>query len=415
MKLGKLQEVDIRTVWPHEQYDFSKWLSGEENIKELGDILNLSLTDVETEKFVGNYRCDILCKDEITGKVVLIENQLEPTNHDHLGKIITYASGLDAAVVVWIVASARDEHASAIEWLNKHTSDELSFFLLEVHAYKIGDSDPAPYFKIIEQPNDFVKTVKAITQSAELNESQKSRLEFWTQFNEVIDSKGKPFNKRKATTDHWYSVAIGSSEACISIDLVNKEHKIRVGLWITDNKELFDALFQQKNEIEKSLGIELDWRRLDNKKASGICTYITGLDFRNQDNYLHLSEGQKQLCILARTLVADAKLLLLDEPESARDVRCRHRMLQIIRNWTREDTRCAVVTLHDPALALNFCDTLLLLEGGQCIGTLRPGKDSCEQMAAMLSRLYGSVTLTTCRGRSGKEHIVMLKEEEGWT
>ena len=169
MKLGKLQEVDIRKVWPHEQYDFSKWLSGEENIKELGDILNLSLTDVETEKFVGNYRCDILCKDEITRKVVLIENQLEPTNHDHLGKIITYASGLDAAVVVWIVASARDEHASAIEWLNKHTSDELSFFLLEVHAYKIGDSDPAPHFKIIEQPNDFVKTVKAITQSAELN------------------------------------------------------------------------------------------------------------------------------------------------------------------------------------------------------------------------------------------------------
>lgn len=172
----------------------------------------------------------------LTGKIVLIENQLEPTNHDHLGKIITYASGLDAAVVVWIVASARDEHASAIEWLNKHTSDELSFFLLEVHAYKIGDSDPAPHFKIIEQPNDFVKTVKAITQSAELNESQKSRLEFWTQFNEVIDSKGKPFNKRKATTDHWYSVAIGSSEASISIDLVNKEHKIRVGLWITDNK-----------------------------------------------------------------------------------------------------------------------------------------------------------------------------------
>ena len=140
-----------------------------------------------------------------------------------------------------------------------------------------------------------------------------------------------------------------------------------------------------------------------------------GLSGRAQDNYLHLSEGQKQLCILARTLVADAKLLLLDEPESALDVRCRHRMLQIIRNWTREDTRCAVVTLHDPALALNFCDALLLLEGGQCIGTLHPGEDSYEQMEAMLSRLYGSVTLTTCRDRSGKEHIVMLKEEEGWT
>ena len=128
MKLGKIKEVDIRKVWPHEQYDFSKWLAAEENIMELGDTLNLTRTDVETEKFVGSYRCDIICKDELTGKSVLIENQLEQTNHDHLGKIITYASGLDASVVVWIVAEAREEHASAIEWMNKHTDDDLAFF-----------------------------------------------------------------------------------------------------------------------------------------------------------------------------------------------------------------------------------------------------------------------------------------------
>lgn len=302
MKLGKLEEVDIRKVWPHEQYDFSKWLATEENIKELGDALNLSLTDVETEKFVGNYRCDILCKDEITGKMVLIENQLEPTNHDHLGKIITYASGLDAAVVVWIVASARDEHASAIEWLNKHTDDEISFFLMEVHAYKIGDSDPAPQFKIIEQPNDFVKIVKAVSKNTDMNESQKNRLEFWTQFNEVVDSKGKPFNKRKATTDHWYNVAIGSSEACITIDLVNKEHKIRVGFRIGDNKELFDALFQRKDVIENALGFGLEWNRLDNKKASYISTYIKGLDFKKQDNYPMLMEQIVDLVLKMRNV-----------------------------------------------------------------------------------------------------------------
>ena len=302
MKLGKLEAVDIRKVWPHEQYDFSKWLATEENIKELGDALNLSLTDVETEKFVGNYRCDILCKDEITGKMVLIENQLEPTNHDHLGKIITYASGLDAAVVVWIVASARDEHASAIEWLNKHTDDEISFFLMEVHAYKIGDSDPAPQFKIIEQPNDFVKIVKAVSKNSDMNESQKNRLEFWTQFNEVVDSKGKPFNKRKATTDHWYNVAIGSSDASISIDLVNKEHKIRVSLWINDNKDIFDALIQRKDEIETALGFGLEWNRLDNKKASYICTYIKGLDFKKQDNYPMLMEQIVDLVLKMRNV-----------------------------------------------------------------------------------------------------------------
>lgn len=284
MKLGKIKEVDIRSVWAHEQYDFSKWLAEEENIQTLGDTLNLSLTDVNTEQFVGSYRCDIICKDELTGKSVLIENQLEQTNHDHLGKIITYASGLDASVVVWIVANAREEHASAIEWLNKHTDDDVSFFLLEVHAYTIGDSDPAPMFKIIEQPNDFVKMVKTVAQKGELNETQNKRLQFWTEFNDVLEQRGKPFNKRKATADHWYSIAVGSSQCHISIDLVNKEHRIRVGMWIDDNKDLFDEWLTHKDEIEATAGIKYDWDRLDNKKAAVICTSIKGLDYNKQDS-----------------------------------------------------------------------------------------------------------------------------------
>ena len=288
MEIGKLKEIDIRKVWQHEQYDFSKWLSSENNIKELGDVLNLSLTDVETEKFVGNYRCDILCKDEITGKIVLIENQLEPSNHDHLGKIITYASGLDAAVVVWIVQNAREEHASAIEWLNKHTDKEVSFFLIEIHAYTIGNSEPAPLFKIIEQPNDFNKNIKTLSQKGEMNESQSRRLEFWTQFNEILEERGKTFNKRKATTDHWYSVALGSSECHLTIDLVNREHKIRIGLWIDDNKDLYDSLEEKKDEIEAKTNIKFEWDRLDEKKASVICKYIDGLDFDNQSNYKEL-------------------------------------------------------------------------------------------------------------------------------
>lgn len=303
MKLGKLQEIDIREVWTHEQYDFSKWLSAEDNMQELGNVLNLSLSDIETEKFVGSYRCDILCRDEITGRVVLIENQLEQTNHDHLGKILTYASGLDASVVVWVVASARDEHASAIEWLNKHTDDSISFFLLEIHAYRIGNSEPAPQFKIIEQPNDFAKTVKRIAQDKSVNESQSRRLEFWTQFNDILEQRGKPFNKRKATTDHWYSVAVGSSECQISIDLVNKDHKIRVGLWISDNKERFDYMRQHKEEIEVAMGFPLFWQRLDNKKSSLICTYIKGLDFKAQDNYPELMNEAIDLVVKMRDVL----------------------------------------------------------------------------------------------------------------
>lgn len=288
MKLGKIKEVDIREVWKHEQYDFSKWLASEENISELGDTLNLSLTDVQTEQFVGSYRCDIICKDDVTGKSVLIENQLEQTNHDHLGKIITYASGLNASVVVWIVAEAREEHASAIEWLNKHTDDDVAFFLIEIHAYKIGDSDPAPMFKIIEQPNDFARSVKAAATKGELSDAQIKRQEFWTQFNDVLDSRGKPFNKRKATTDHWYAIGIGSSRCHISIDLVNKEHKIRVGLWIRDDKDLFDSLSENKQEIESTVGQKLDWDRLEGKKACVICATIPGLNFNKQDNYPEL-------------------------------------------------------------------------------------------------------------------------------
>lgn len=301
MKLGKIKEVDIRSVWPHEQYDFSKWLADEENIRALGEEMNLSLTDVDTERFVGSYRCDIICKDELTGKSVLIENQLEQTNHDHLGKIITYASGIDASVVVWIVAKARDEHASAIEWLNKHTDDDLSFFLIEVHAYTIGDSAPAPMFKIVEQPNVFAKTVKSIAHKGELNETQTNRIQFWTQFNDEIEQRGKPFNKRKATSDHWYSVAIGSSQCHISIDLVNKEHRIRVGVWVPDNKELYDCFYEHKDEIEDSAGCNFVWDRLDNKKAAIICTYIPGLNYNKQENYPELMNKIVDLVIVMRS------------------------------------------------------------------------------------------------------------------
>lgn len=300
MELGKLKEVNIRRVWNHEQYDFSKWLAQDENIKELGDVLGLSLINIETEKFVGSYRCDILCKDEFTDKIVLIENQLEPTNHDHLGKIITYSSGLDASVIVWIVESARDEHASAIEWLNKHTDENISFFLIEIHAFQIGDSAPAPQFKIIEQPNDFVKNIKALAKETSFNETMSKRLEFWTLFNEVIDERQRPFNKRKPTTDHWYSVAVGSSRCNISIDLINRENKIRVSLWIPDDKALYDELLTNKDKIEAQCSFKLNWHRLDNKKASYICTYINGLDFDDQSNYTELMNAIIDIVIVIR-------------------------------------------------------------------------------------------------------------------
>ncbi len=148
------------------------------------------------------------------------------------------------------------------------------FFLIEIHAYKIGDSEPAPQFKIIEQPNDFAKIVKRISQDKGMNESQGCRLSFGHSSTIFLSSAASLFNKRKATTDHWYSVAVGSSECQISIDLVNKEHKIRVGLWIADNKERFDYMKQHKTEIEAAMGMALSWERdLTTKKSSDLHIY----------------------------------------------------------------------------------------------------------------------------------------------
>ena len=285
MAIGKLEEVDIRELWKHEQYDFSEWLSKKENIENLNEILGLTLVDISKETYVGSYRCDLFAKDETTGIKVIIENQLEMSNHDHLGKIITYASGLDAKVVVWIVKEAREEHRSAIEWLNNNTNSNVNFFLIEIHAYKIGNSDNAPMFQVIEQPNDFIKNNKSTNSSDTMNKSQSQRVEFWNQFNNVLVERGKPFNVRKATTDHWYNVAIGTSDAHIDITLVNKDSVIGVELYITDNKDLFDKLYQKKDEIEADLGFKLDWRRLNNSKASRIVTFIKGLNFDDHSNY----------------------------------------------------------------------------------------------------------------------------------
>ena len=285
MKLGKLTEVNVRDLWKHEQYDFSAWLAKEENITELGDVIGLNLVDVNTEVYVGSYRCDLVAKDETTGIKVIIENQLEATNHDHLGKIITYASGLDAKVVVWVVKEAREEHRSAIEWLNNNTLRDIAFFLIEIHAYKIGDSLPAAKFEMVEKPNDFIKNTKGSNSNGELNKSQAERLEFWEQFNTVVLEQGKPFSLRKASTDHWYDVALGITAAHIGITLVNKEHIIGVEVYINDDKALFDSLFAKKTEIEEQTGIAFCWERLDGKKASRIKYSIPGLDFDNHSNY----------------------------------------------------------------------------------------------------------------------------------
>lgn len=306
MKIGTLKEVDIRELWKHEQYDFSNWLAKEENITYLNEILGLTLVDVNKETYVGSYRCDLVAVDETDGTKVIIENQLEISNHDHLGKIITYASGLDAQVIVWIVKQAREEHRSAIEWLNNNTNKRVNFFLIELHAYKIGDSDPAPKFEVVEQPNDFIKGSKNTPSgNNEMNKSQGERLTFWNMFNDEILAHGKPFNVRKATTDHWYDVAIGNSNCHLSITLVNSDSFVGLELYIGNNKELFDALYENKDKIESETGMIFDWQRLDDKKASRVLYKMPGLNFDDHSNYHELMDEIITRIITMRTVFKD--------------------------------------------------------------------------------------------------------------
>ena len=184
-----------------------------------------------------------------------------------------------------IVKEAREEHRSAIEWLNNNTLNDIAFFLIEIHAYKIGDSLPAAKFEMVEKPNDFIKNTKGNNSNGELNKSQAERLEFWEQFNTVIAEKGKPFSIRKASTDHWYDVELGITGVHISITLVNKANTVGVEVYIHDDKALFDVLLEKKELIEAETGTTFSWERLDGKKASRIKYSIFGLDFDNHSNY----------------------------------------------------------------------------------------------------------------------------------
>jgi hypothetical protein len=287
MKIGKLESIELREIWEHEQYDFTPWLALSENLELLGDEIGLTLIEPKIEHGIGSFSCDIVCKDEPTNQIVIIENQYGKTDHDHLGKLITYASGTRATVIIWIVENAREEHKSAIEWLNNQTGSEIGFFLIEVKAFRIGNSDVAPQFQIVEQPNEWSKEVKKSVDGGELNRSQSLRLVFWENFNSIIgQQKNTGLKTRKAKTDHWYNFSIGSSLCDISVDLVDKDGFVRVNVWIHDNKPLYEFIFSRKVEIESKLtGIELVWDRKDNKKAAAIYTTIDGLNLDDDSNY----------------------------------------------------------------------------------------------------------------------------------
>lgn len=283
VNLGTLNEVtDLRTVWPHEALNFTPWVA--DNIEILSNAVGLDITVDEIESSVGDFNVDIYASETGTDRKIIIENQLEDTDHDHLGKLITYASGKSADVIIWIVRHAREEHKAAIEWLNNHTDDKIGFFLCEIKLFQIGNSPIAPTFEIVERPNDWVKEVK----KKELNSPRHhKRMEYWTAFNDYAfknNEFAKQFRKRKPSTDHWMTLSIGSSAAHLDITMIQKRNENGVELYISDDKELFRSLYEKKNSIENETGITFDWQELPEKKASRIIV-LNPADFDDQTKW----------------------------------------------------------------------------------------------------------------------------------
>ncbi len=268
--LGKLEKIELRDVWPHEALNFTKWLGQEKNISLLGNEIGIDfdIESIKTEESVGDFNVDILAQEEASERKIIIENQLEATNHDHLGKLITYASGHNAEIVIWIVKEVRDEHKQAINWLNEHTDEDINFFLIRMELWKIGDSLPAPKFSVISQPNEWVKVIKKSV--SELTDTKVMQLEFWNSFIEYLKEKGTSFSLRKANPQHWYDLAIGSSKAHVSFTMNTQEKLVGVEIYIPDSKELFNSLEEKKEEISNELEVNLDWQALEGKKASRI-------------------------------------------------------------------------------------------------------------------------------------------------
>lgn len=283
--LATIKKVNIREVWPSEERDFTPWLA-EKGIKLLAEELGLpDIKVLETEAEVGQYRADILAIDESLGepRKIIIENQFGKTDHNHLGKLLTYAAGQDASIVIWITEEVTDEHRSVIDWLNRiaESSDlDVGFFLVKIEVWRIENSPPAPKFTIVSSPNNWSKTIKT---TRTLGEKSLKSFEFIKGMVEYIknNSNLKVTAKPSPHTPSAYSLPLGVSEASLTINVSSLENVIKVGVYLV-NKESFYLLKKHKEEIEREFGSQLVWD--DMKEQKGAKIYLERKDFDVDDS-----------------------------------------------------------------------------------------------------------------------------------
>jgi len=282
--LGSLEPVDLRTIWPDEARDFTPWLAQEEGLRRLSDALNLELELDRVEVAVGPYSADIVATDASSNTKAVIENQLEKTNHDHLGKVLTYASGLEARILIWIAKTFTEEHRQTFDYLNECTSGRLRLYGVEVQVLRIGNSIPAPHFRLVSSPNDYVAATHNAT--AELSETKSLYMEFWTGFRDYCRAQGETFSLQSPRPQHWYTVSIGRSGFSISLTASTMHSRLGCELYLRgpSAKQSFRALKNGQKDIEAVLGT-LDWQELPEKQDCRIADYLKDFDPRQRGDW----------------------------------------------------------------------------------------------------------------------------------
>jgi hypothetical protein len=270
--LGRLHRVPLREVWLNESTHFTPWLAQPANLQLLGEALKLELEVDSQEKGVGPFRADILCRESSSDTWVLIENQLERTDHAHLGQLLTYAAGLNAVVLVWIAERFTDEHRATLDWLNELGSERLRCFGLEIELWRIGGSLVAPKFNVVSEPNDWSRTVATVAEqvaAGTLSETKQLQLGYWTNLAQLIRSSGSPLRPQKPLPQTWTDLALGrrgihlaAVASTYSVENAYEKGEVRAEVVIKDPglaKVYFAALEGEKDEIEARLGEPLIW------------------------------------------------------------------------------------------------------------------------------------------------------------
>ena len=287
MKLGRLEKIDLRTYWKKEATDFTPWLAQEENIQLLSETIGVELEVQSKEESVGPFSADILCKDTTNDHFVLIENQLEKTDHTHLGQLMTYAAGLDAMTIIWIAQKFTEEHRAALDWLNRITDDTFTFFGIEIELYKIGDSSPAPMFNIVSKPNDWTKQVKRSTTSQPATDTKLLQQKYWQGLKDFMEAKKSFVKMQNPLLQHWTNIAIGRSNFHLSASVNSRDNSINIWLNIMGEqaKENYDKLYE--TAYEKSLtevNKDMVWDKMDGRKMSAVMLKVQG-DFADMNEW----------------------------------------------------------------------------------------------------------------------------------